>query len=111
MNKLLHWTDGGNGVTNFNIEDLEIYTGSIELYENDILYIGEPMPPLYGSEKYLALRLKSDAGDLSGFWKIFNNIKAKRKHNLSHRFLVELKYELDGIFHRCIKEIESEVEK
>lgn len=79
------WTSGGTGVTNFQAEDLDIYTVAITLYGCQHLFIGHPMPAsngrFYPSISQYALRDShpNRTRDLSRFWAFFDYVKAVKR--------------------------------
>jgi hypothetical protein len=67
-----HFTEGGTGVTNFDIEQKEIYESAVKEYGDDNIYIGPPFGRLKSHGNYLALHAPTDYKDLSKFWRIFD---------------------------------------
>ena len=77
MSHLKHWTEGGNGVTNFKPEDTHLYAKAIDAHGDASLYIGEPIPPCVKNDR--ALRVRGKPKDLSEFWIVFGMIAEETK--------------------------------
>ena len=75
-----HFSEGGNGVTNFTIDQINLYCQAIEEYGDGRLYVGEPIPAPCDMTNIKALRVRdSEMVDLSGFWRVFNELKNSMK--------------------------------
>jgi hypothetical protein len=73
---LEHFSQGGNGVTNFDIERIHLYCRTIEEYGDGRLYVGEPIPAPCDQTNMRALRIRDlSLGDLSDFWELFDKLK------------------------------------
>ena len=74
---LLHFTEGGTGVTNFHKRQHQVYYEAIFEYGDSNLFIGKPIPPLHDDKNWFALRRKTRNNDLSEFWKVFDKVNER----------------------------------
>ena len=76
-----HWTVGGTFVTNFSLDQREIYEEAIKRHADPLLVIEErpcpPCPQEYGHA--LHWRNNDVKWDLSPFWRVFDAVRAERK--------------------------------
>lgn len=77
---MLHWTKGGEGVTNFSKEDRRLYELAIAEYGDSAIYISdEGVYPCGGP----CLADAKPCRDLSAFWRVFDTIKLREKDKLA----------------------------
>ena len=75
-----HWTLGGTGIVNVNIEDIVMYQQAIIAYADSNLYLEpNPMGNAFlgeGNRCYsLHYRVAADKVDLSNFWKLIEKAR------------------------------------
>lgn len=78
-----HWTHGGTGITNFDKPVRPIYEAAIKEYgDPSLLVVDKPFPGMNGcynawmEAKMHSLHRVGRGGDLSGFWRVFEALKA-----------------------------------
>lgn len=72
------WTEGGTGVTNFDLTDIDLYKEAVRQYGDLSLVVSNvPMPPMNigGSLHYTQSLSSYSIVDLSQFWDIFRQLK------------------------------------
>lgn len=78
---LNHWMQGGTGITNFSHNQTVLYARAIEAYGDPHLYIGPPIPTRdTTTDRALRRRPDNTRGDLSKFWRIFEQIKKEMEN-------------------------------
>lgn len=68
-----HWTHGGTGVTNFQLDKLEVYKYCVYLHgDSDLFVLEETMYPYTWTGGSLHCKRRKD---LSEFWELFKKIE------------------------------------
>ena len=69
------WTKGGTGITNFSMNEFDLYNEAVFRYGNkDIVVSTIPMPPLKPGQGG-SLHNVGKGGDMSAFWFVFKCVK------------------------------------
>ncbi len=70
-----HFSNGGDGVTNFSPDHLRVYEEALQRHGDDDLYIGKGW---FGYQHALHCKRRKDLG---AFWRVFDQVKAEMEQS------------------------------
>lgn len=84
-----HFSQGGDGVTNFDLEDLPIYMEAVKKHGDSDLWISQQ--GFDGDRNLGSLRCKRDK-ELSSFWKVFDEVAKQHGGMKIHKWMEKLSH-------------------